>query len=93
MLWQQDHHDRVSHLQLSPDGTALGTCSWDGTMRVSRPGRGVCVCGGGGGGGGSMLLKGKSAWSLEVQAASYEKLGGSLGTRLVSAWECDWYMC
>ena len=37
MLWQQHHHDRVSHLQLSPGGTALGTCSWDGTMRVSRP--------------------------------------------------------
>jgi len=35
MLWQH-HHDRVSHLQLSPDGTAIGTCSWDGTMRVSK---------------------------------------------------------
>ena len=86
MLWQQDHHDRVSHLQLSPDGTALGTCSWDGTMRVSRPGRGVCVCVRG-----SMLLKEKSAWGLEVQTASDETLGGSLGMRLVSAWECDWY--
>ena len=37
MLWQQHHNDRISHLQLSPGGTALGTCSWDGTMRVSWP--------------------------------------------------------
>ena len=23
-------------MQLSPDGTALGTCSWDGTLRVKQ---------------------------------------------------------
>ena len=32
-LWL-NHLDRVSHLELSPDGTALGSCSWDGTLRV-----------------------------------------------------------
>lgn len=32
-LWLS-HHERVSHIQMSPDGTALGSCSWDGTMRI-----------------------------------------------------------
>lgn len=29
------HENRVSSLKLSPDGTALGTGSWDSTIRVS----------------------------------------------------------
>lgn len=28
------HENRVSSLQISPDGTALGTGSWDSTIRV-----------------------------------------------------------
>lgn len=30
-----DHQDRVSLVKLSPDGMALGSCSWDATIRVS----------------------------------------------------------
>ena len=30
-----NHTDRVSHIALSPDGTALGSSSWDGTVKVS----------------------------------------------------------
>ena len=30
-----NHTDRVSNVALSPDGTALGSCSWDGTMKAS----------------------------------------------------------
>ena len=29
------HQDRLSHVQLSPDGMALCTSSWDGTLAVS----------------------------------------------------------
>ncbi len=32
-LWHH-HQDRVSHVSVSPDGTALGSASWDGTFRV-----------------------------------------------------------
>ena len=28
------HQGRISHIELSPDGTALGSSSWDGTTRV-----------------------------------------------------------
>lgn len=34
------HENRVSHLRVSPDGTALCTASWDQTIRVS-----LCVPG------------------------------------------------
>ena len=30
-----DHQDRVNHVKVSPDGMALGSCSWDATIRVS----------------------------------------------------------
>lgn len=33
MMWL-GHQDRISHIQLSPDGTALGSSSWDGTMKI-----------------------------------------------------------
>lgn len=29
------HQDRLSHVQMSPDGMALCTSSWDGTLAVS----------------------------------------------------------
>ena len=29
------HQDRISHIQMSPDGMALCTSSWDGTLAVS----------------------------------------------------------
>lgn len=29
-----DHEERVSHVQMSPDYMALGTSSWDGTMKI-----------------------------------------------------------
>ena len=28
------HGDRVSHVQVTPDGMALGSASWDKTMKV-----------------------------------------------------------
>lgn len=31
------HENRVSCLQVSPDGTALSTGSWDTTLRVCQP--------------------------------------------------------
>ena len=30
-----NHSDRVSNVALSPDGTALGSSSWDGTLKAS----------------------------------------------------------
>ena len=30
------HQDRLSHVQMSPDGMALCTSSWDGTLAVSN---------------------------------------------------------
>lgn len=35
MAWY-DHEDRISQVKVSDDGTAVGTCSWDGTVRVSQ---------------------------------------------------------
>lgn len=32
-MWY-DHEDRISGVQVSPDGTAVGSCSWDSTVRV-----------------------------------------------------------
>ncbi|XP_003382384.2 PREDICTED: guanine nucleotide-binding protein subunit beta-5-like [Amphimedon queenslandica] len=29
-----DHEDRISSVKVSPDGTAVGTCSWDSTVRI-----------------------------------------------------------
>ncbi len=37
-VWLQ-HTDRVSHVLLSPDGTAIGSSSWDGTLKVL-----LCCC-------------------------------------------------
>ena len=31
-----NHSDRVSNVALSPDGTALGSSSWDGTLKASN---------------------------------------------------------
>ena len=30
------HDNRISCLEVSPDGTAVGTGSWDNTLRVSQ---------------------------------------------------------
>ena len=37
------HDNRISCLEVSPDGTAVATGSWDNTLRVSKTQRKTCV--------------------------------------------------